>query len=184
MAEPFSVAYSKYRTKNFSDVTLSLVDKKLIASLVIKKMSTVSELVRRFRLNERMVQRYVKAVRDGKAIRSIPGKPRKVDDIGLETIKTQLIERREKDNAVTSAEFKQIVVEEAVKSNIRAGGSDLSQTLSKSCLRAVKEDLDLAETAGQRKTSARIVAEGDPRNAYCEALLFGAFQTGIRSNLF
>jgi len=179
----FTEAFERFRTKDCSGIALTPEDKQLIGDLIIDGTLTARELAERFHLDVRRVERYAKAIRDGRPFFVPHGRPAKLDDIAIESLKAFLKTKKDSQDTANDSEFEQKVREAMVETNVRRGGSDLAVKLSRTWLWRLRRDLHAARTAGQIKTRARVAAEADPRNAFSEALLFKAFQEGISPHL-
>jgi hypothetical protein len=179
MSTPFSRAYSRFRKQDLSKCIMTAEEKLQLGKDINSKKFKISELQKRFNLSERRLQRYAKAEREGRVLHGTGGHPVKLDAEAKEEVKAFLVAGREANQTPNAAELRQKVAESVVQTNTRRGDSDAKKSYSKTYFLLLKKELSITEGEGQEKTAARIAAEADPRNAYSEALLFNAFQTGL-----
>jgi hypothetical protein len=157
--------------------------KRSIAYRIINGSLSASTVAREHNLNASTVRGWVSRVKSGKGISDSVGRPWILDDISHEDITQQLTKKRKSQNTATSQEFMETIKRSASETNVRRGKNNLLLNPSQSTINRTKQRLNAASTAGQSKTNARIAAEADPRNSYCEALMFNAFQQDLDPSL-
>jgi transposase-like protein len=173
--------YRSCKQYNISDI--SGETKRSIAMMALSGEKKASDLATEHGINASTVRNWVSKLRRGYGLCESGGRPTVIDAKGETDIIEELRSRRKAQHTATASEFARIVEKAAKESNIRRGKNDLDVSVSKSTLKRTRECVNAAMTKGQAKTKARIEAEADPRNSYCEALMFHAFQTGIDPEL-
>lgn len=114
----------------------------------------------------------VDTIRDGRA-----GRPKAVDDEGIIILRRFLRANVATQNCQLSmiAPFHAKVEEEACETRKRRGLAGLGCTVSKKTVKRIKEANKFVEVTCQFKTTARCIAEADPRNLYSFAVMNAAF---------
>ena len=161
------------RFVNLSSHKFSSADKKWLGEHLIDKKITAHSIC------AATVRKWVRSVRQNIMILPTAGRPSLLDSTAKQEIVKELVTRRAADDTPKLSEFVTKLVEKSVESSKRRGGPGLEPKMSKSTVRRIQKILNTRAGKAQYKTQARILSEGDPRNAYSEALLLNAFQTGI-----
>ena len=70
---------------------LSVAEKVNIGELIVHGMMTAREAVEVYDLTPRTAQRYAKGVREGRALYSVAGRPRSIDEEGMDSIRHRVL---------------------------------------------------------------------------------------------
>ena len=89
-----------------------------------------------------------------------------MDATAKDVISELLQKRRRGQKAPNRAEFKSIVLGKVEQTSKRRNAADARPQLSSQTLKMYKKSMNLGERVAQLITSARIVAERDPRHSF------------------
>lgn len=107
------------------------------------------------------------------------GRQALIDAEGLLKVKQKISELNKSQKSANKGELKKILVENINLTLGRRGYAPTAETLSDNAIKKYKELCDIGKGTVQHKTHARIVAEGDPRNALSMHALVVAFCTNL-----
>jgi hypothetical protein len=129
------------------------------------------------------VKKYVKLVSEGvDDFHDKGGRPPLLDEQGVAELKAN-VGTKKNQKGMNKRTFRLAVTSASTSTNARRGKGPQKKPPSRQTIRRVKKAANLGEGKGQVKTSARIVAEGDPRNAYSMVCMASAFCQQLRPEM-
>jgi hypothetical protein len=175
--------FESVRIKDFRNKKVNLEQKNWLADQVNNKINEASVYAKRYNIPCANIRKWAQRKRDGVILKEGKGVYGLLDEISQKSIAEKVSKKRKAQNALQNHDLRILLNEESVETKKRRLMNDLEVNVSDSTVRKYKKVVKCKKKKGQRKSTARIKAEYDPRNSYCEALMFEAFQKDILPEL-
>jgi transposase-like protein len=111
------------------------------------------------------------------------GRPPALDEIGMEALKAQYVDRKRKQKLPNRAEMNSMINAQAAATLARRGKGGSLPSLCRPTRQHIHEGLKQKKVEGQRKQHARIVAGKDPRNFFSAIAMTKAFAGQLQSHM-
>lgn len=138
--------------------------KTLIYSELQREAITQRMMAEYLQVSVRRIEKLVSAARKNEFFHDDICRPHKVDDIGLEYLRLQILRRKDDLNPIKESEWYPMVDKTASETDVRRGGNGLNVSVSKRTAKQMLKDMNATIEKGQKTTKARHRESKDIRN--------------------